>query len=747
MSEQELDQVSAPFLSFELEPWLEGLRENVILFALPGLFLVGLVFLGNMEPFALQPWRTLLALTILLLVLIVWFLRKRNDLAAAWILVIGCLTVDLLVVSLGELDLAIWLLVVPVGLAVLTVGMRAGLIMAAVCTLGLLFVPATLLPVASMLRVIALIGIWGTGGMIWLTLYHLLQVVEWAWSGYEQNRISLERARDYQVQLYEMMEDLASANIQLTRLNRLAQALRQTAQEERRAKEQFVANVSHELRTPLNMIIGFCEMITESPEAYGENIPPVLLADLAVVLRNSQHLSSLVDDVLDLSQIEAGQMALTKERVSLAELVHSATVAIYPLFTSKGLYLETEVPDDLPLVFCDRTRIREVVLNLLSNAGRFTERGGVRVRVWRENGDVVASVADTGPGITEEGKNKLFQPFQQLDGSIRRRYGGTGLGLSISKSFVELHDGKMWIESEPGCGTTFFFRLPIDPLVPLDDNVLRWFSPFCAYEERPRPSRLQPSVLRPRLVVLENGNPLQRLLTRHLDGAEIVPVTGLEEAVEELARVPAQALLVNSSNMGDTLRLFTESVMLPYDIPTIICSIPGIEKTTGDLGVSDYLVKPVSREALLAALNRLENEVETVLVVDDELDALQLFRRMLSSVDHRYRVLRASDGRQALEILRQQRPDVVLLDLTMPEMDGFQFLDIKSQESDLNNIPVILISARDPLGQPIVSNALAVTCANGLSVQKLLDCIAALKAILSPMSPSGHPALKAMPSG
>jgi len=171
-------------------------------------------------------------------------------------------------------------------------------------------------------------------------------------------------------------------------INRLADGLRQEAEEARRAKEQFVANVSHELRTPLNMIIGFSEMILNAPQTYGASpsggrLPPALLADLAVSLRNAQHLASLIDDVLDLSQIEAGQMALVRARVALPEVIEEALVAVRPLFESKGLSLRADLENGLPEVSGDRTRIREVLLNLLSNAGRFTEQGRVTVAARR----------------------------------------------------------------------------------------------------------------------------------------------------------------------------------------------------------------------------------------------------------------------------------------------------------------------------------------------------------------------------
>ncbi|MEJ5199908.1 MAG: ATP-binding protein, partial [Anaerolineae bacterium] len=509
--------------------------------------------------------------------------------------------------------------------------------------------------------------------------------------------------------------------------------LMQIAEDARRVKEEFVANVSHELRTPLNMIIGFSEMITQSPQTYGQALPPALLADLKVILRNSQHLSRLIDDVLDMSQIDAGQMALTRERASLGEIIEAAAVAVRPLYASKGLSLDIEVADGLPSVFCDPTRIREVVLNLLSNAGRFTERGGVRVRAWQEGEDVVVSVADTGPGIAPADQERLFRPFQQADGSIRRRYGGTGLGLSISKGFVELHGGKMWVESEPGRGTTFFFRLPIGLPMPAPAAATRWLNPYEPYEPRARPQSFRPAPVRPQLVVVEQGNVLQRLLTRYAENAEVVSAPSLDAALNTLSQTPAAALLVNDIRAGEALERLLASGALPFGMPALFCALPGQEEAIGALGVADYLVKPISASALLAALDRLERPVRTILIADDEPDALQLFRRILASAERGYRVLRASDGKEAWDILRQKRPDVLLLDLVMPEMDGFQLLAAKSQDPELRDIPVILTSARDPLGQPIASNSLMVARGGGLSAQQLLACIEALLGILAPL--------------
>ncbi|MDQ1300175.1 MAG: hypothetical protein QG637_92, partial [Chloroflexota bacterium] len=592
---------------------------------------------------------------------------------------------------------------------------------------------------------VAVCGVWMTWTAL-LAIYRPIDgVVVWWQAYYRRAQGLLEEARDRQAALSQALEDLADANLQLSRLNVLAQRLRAEAEDARRAKEQFVANVSHELRTPLNMIIGFSEMMLGSPDTYGDHVPPPLLADLAVVHRNAEHLKDLIDDVLDLSQIDADQMALTRERVRFAEIVETAVLAVRSLFDSKGLSLETDVPVDLPTVFCDPTRIREVLLNLLSNAGRYTERGGVRVRIRQDGRDLLVSVQDTGPGIAADDLGKLFQPFQQLDGSIRRRYGGTGLGLSISKRFVELHGGTIWVESQPGAGTTFTFRLPSDQQPALATGEFgRWLTPNWEFIQRTAPSKAPRRAVRPRLVLWETRPALQRLVERYWGDAEIVSVANLEAALAALSETPSQALLVNDTSVAAALDRLSLA-LLPYGVPALVCSALAPSDSTEALGVSGYLVKPVSQAALLAALDRLDMPGKTVLIVDDEPDALQLFRRMLSASGRGYRVVLARDGRQALDVLNEVRPDVILLDLVMPNMDGFQLLGRRADEPALRGIPVIVVSAQDPTGQPVVSSALAVTLRGGLSARQLLVGMRAISQAMTGSAPVDDPAPPAAP--
>jgi len=733
--------------SLEVASMLEDLRRDMLPVVWGILYLTAQALVFFQEQ--LSPWvqgDVLAILLVLLSSLSLWIVLKFNYAVGIWVLVVGCLGINVLALGQGQMESVACLLALPTGLTALFLGLGSGMVTAVLSSAILLRGAGSSLPLGGGTVAVALAAVWGTLLLAWGFSHVMHTLLIRACAAYERSRQLLERARDRQMELMQIQEDLADANLQLARLHRRLRDMYRIAEEARKAKEEFVANVSHELRTPLNMIIGFSEMIIQSPQAYGDGLPHALLADIAVIHRNSQHLSGLIEDVLDLSQMEAGYMSLSKEWGSLREIIKEAALAVRPLFESKGLYLEVAVPEDLPSILCDHTRIRQVVLNLLSNAGRFTDSGGVRVRAWRERNRIVVSVADTGPGIAQEDQDKIFEPFHQLDGSTRRRHGGRGLGLTISRKFVEMHRGKMWLESEPGVGTTFYFSLPIEPPPPITGGVSRWFSPYLHYEPRLRPSLAPKPKLVPRFVVLERGDILRHLLARYLEGVEIVTARDMEEVFQELNRSPAQALIVNDTWLREALNPSSLPAQLPYHTPVVTCCVPGKGEAAAELGVADYLVKPVDRETLLSALEKLGEGVQTVLLVDDEPEALQLFARMLRSAGQGYRVLRVTSGQQALSLLRERRPDVMLLDLLMPGMDGFQVLAEKNQDPALRDIPVVVISARDPMGEPIVSNALMATRHGGLSVREVVACIQAISEILSPPSgpgdrgPRGKPA-------
>ena len=583
-----------------------------------------------------------------------------------------------------------------------------------------------------------------SGVLGWTSTEGLLTVTEWSMFSYRKMRDTIDEARQQRQELKQMQADLLHANQELARITDRLKAMNRLAEDARRTKEEFVANVSHELRTPLNMIIGFSEMITQTPRVYGSRLPPALLADITAIQRNSQHLSKLVDDVLDLSQIEGGRMTLLKDWACLADLVEEAVTAVRVLYENKGLTLRVDIGEDIPKLYCDPTRVRQVILNLLSNAGRFTEQGGAIVRAAREEDRIVVSVADTGPGIAPEDQARLFEPFQQLDASIRRQHGGSGLGLAISKHFVEMHGGKMWLESELGRGTTFYFSLPADVPMPMvveqGNSARRWFNPWQGYEESSHARQGIALEVPPRYVVMENGRSLHRLFERYTEGVQVVTVTDIDEAMDELRRSPARALVINAPSY-DAAGLPPEGLAdLPYGTPAILCWTLSDDAIAERLGVVRYLLKPISTDELLNAVDSVGDSVQQILLVDDDPEVLQLWARVLASAQRGYRVLQAKNGRRALTLLRRHQPDVVLLDLVMPGMDGFRFLEEMRVDPEIADIPVMIVSSHDPAGQPIVSNSLTVARDMGISGRELLTCVDALSGILSPDDQPVRPA-------
>jgi CheY-like chemotaxis protein len=442
-------------------------------------------------------------------------------------------------------------------------------------------------------------------------------------------------------------------------------------------------------------------------------------------------------------------MSLVRDWTTLQELVEAAIIATQVLFEMKGLYLRAELPAEPVEMLCDRTRIREVLLNLISNAGRFTEQGGIYVRAHCEADILIVSVTDTGPGIPKEEQSRLFEPFQRLDSSIRK-VGGTGLGLCISKRFVEMHGGKMWVESEVGLGTSFFFSLPLrtrptDLTTSQVSGARRWVTPYHQFEMQARRSKVPAPDVTPRFVLLDQGNGLQRLFSRYLDNIEIVHTQTLNHALEELNRSPSQALVINHASISLLPESLPQQASIPFATPVITCCVAGDDETARRLGVSSYLLKPVSRERLLKVLDNLGCEIHTILLADDQTEILQLFARILKSTDQGYVVLRAHNGKQALELMRERRPDVVLLDLVMPEMDGFQVIREKNQDENIRDIPLIVISSNDPTGAPIISEQLSITCQGGLSARELLTCVQVISAVLTPDSDAICSAVLALP--
>jgi signal transduction histidine kinase len=598
----------------------------------------------------------ILALLLMVTPLAAWAIQMRNYRLGMWALTAGYFITILIAQLAYPTSITLIGFSFLVGLTGLCIGKWAGLTTAVTTTVAIgLLAHQNLLPSGDDLLLLVLLLIWGTLLLCWAAIDPLNTLIQWSWYYFAQANTHAEIARDRQAELALALQDLTEANRQLQYLNQIVRAAQREAEEASRSKMEFAANVSHELRTPLNMIIGFSDTLLEAPRIYQTTLPPALMADIAAIHRNGCHLQSLIDDVLDLSQIDMRRMALSKERTALHTLVNEAVEAVGFLYQSKSLGLIVDMADNLPEILCDCTRIREVLLNLLSNAGRFTERGAVTIRAQVESGQIVVSVTDSGPGIPPEQLKRLFEPFQQLDNTIRRRYGGSGLGLAISRAFVEMHGGKMWVESELDRGSIFYFALPLPDqhLPPISSAELAG-----RYVElRARPLHVpvhEPSV---RFAVVGHNLMLQRLLVRYLSEIEIMAAATLDEAVGKYADSPFQAIITNAETVEQSVSFLAQRHKLPPHVPLILTGFSAASGGAQLLNVTDYLVKPITRQKLMAALQALPQPIQTILVADDDADMRQLFDRMLSlETSKRYRLLKATNGFETLHLLRTRRP-------------------------------------------------------------------------------------------
>lgn len=489
---------------------------------------------------------------------------------------------------------------------------------------------------------------------------------------------------------------IVAANLSVAWENaRLYQEAVETAErlkEVDRLKSQFLANMSHELRTPLNSIIGFSRVILKGIDG---PITEQQRQDLEAIYNSGQHLLGLINDILDISKIEAGKMELTFEPTDLKEIIRGVMSTAIALVKDKPIELQQSVPADLPTIIADSRRVRQVLLNLVSNAAKFTDEGFIRVEARVEGDYVVISVSDSGIGIPPEKLPHIFEAFTQVDSSPSRKYGGTGLGLTISKSFVELHGGKIWVESELGKGSTFTFTLPIQG-PPAKEEAKP--------EERPRTEEtVAPGREEPRKVVLcvDDDEGVITLFRRYLDkqGYRVVGLTDPTRVVDVVKQVRPFAITLDVMMPGkDGWQVIQELKADPEtrDIPVIMCTIVS-EKGKGiSLGAADYLVKPILEQDLLAALERLDREagLHRVLVVDDNPEDRNLLRRMIESQEG-YEVVEAASGQEAILLVHQRRPHIIILDLLMPEMDGFAVLEALKADESTRSIPIIVVTAKE----------------------------------------------------
>jgi PAS domain S-box-containing protein len=477
-------------------------------------------------------------------------------------------------------------------------------------------------------------------------------------------------------------------------------AAKEQAEVASRAKSEFLANMSHELRTPLNAIIGISELLKDDAE---EERRSEYAEPLARIHRAGRHLLHLINEVLDLSKIEAGKLELNVENVDAASVLRDAASTAEPLAASNGNRLELRIPDGLGPVRADVMRLRQIALNLLSNACKFTDHGTVTLEARREaaeeqalGGRIAISVADTGIGMTREQIARLFQEFSQADSSTTRRYGGTGLGLAISRRLARMMDGDIAVESTPGQGSRFTLHLPAAPLAgawPEKDGAAEEIAVEPAAPIVPTAAGGGSRVL-----VIDDEETVRDLMRRFLtrEGFEVVTARNGQEGLV-LARELKPTLITLDVLMPETdgwsvLEALKADPELA-DIPVVMLTILDEPNKGYALGAADYVTKPIDRERLRGILARqTTSQGRRVLVVEDDPDTRSWLSRTLR--EEGWAVAEAANGREGLALFAEATPDLVLLDLLMPEMDGFEFLE-ELHRGTGHHVPVVVITAAD----------------------------------------------------
>jgi signal transduction histidine kinase/CheY-like chemotaxis protein len=511
---------------------------------------------------------------------------------------------------------------------------------------------------------------------------------------------TLRARKDTEDELGMLIDGFNEMLVQIQQRDGDLTVAKEAAEQANRTKSAFLANMSHELRTPLNAIIGYSEMLQEEATDVGQDD---FVPDLQKIHSAGKHLLALINDILDLSKIEAGKMELYLETFDVRNLIEEVKATIHPLIEKNSNTLVMKTAPDVGTMHADVTRVRQVLFNLLSNASKFTDHGDVTIETLREvrAGEdwIVIRVADSGIGMTPDQLGKLFQAFTQADSSTSRKYGGTGLGLVICRRFCQMMGGDVSVTSDYGHGSVFTVELPAQVMKPKTAAPAKSADATLPPEKPASTTIVDPAAARGTVLVIDDDRIACELMERSLskEGFSVVTASGGEEGLRLAREVRPHIITLDVLMPG----MDGWAVLRELKADPVLSAIPVIMITMADdrsmgyaLGASDYLTKPIDREKLAATVMRYRNgDTGHVLVVEDDQPTREMMVRTLGQDG--WKVYEAENGRVALERVGQHIPDLILLDLMMPEMDGFEFIAELRRRDGWRQIPVVVVTAKD----------------------------------------------------
>ncbi len=528
----------------------------------------------------------------------------------------------------------------------------------------------------------------------------------------------------YAIEKFKLINDIAQKNRELQELNeRLEEKVIEKTSElvrvnkelekSNKLKSQFIATMSHELRTPISSVLGFSELLLD--ETFGP-LTEKQRKYVTTIYNSGGHLLQLINNILDIAKIESGQMELRYESFLVPQAISEAENIIKPLLEKKKQKFTLKINEKVSIIRADRVKFKQILYNLLSNAVKFTPDGGeITVEADIIDGmktgisnlsipvrQLRISVIDTGIGIKKEDQEIIFSEFVQIDSSFSRKYEGTGLGLALTKKFVELLGGNIYVESEEGKGSKFTFVLPLFNIETIEDETRRILAskePFeyiDIFEERTRES--------PLILVVEDDPPTSEMVTLNLvsGGYRVAHARNGFEAIKKTKELKPFAVLLDVMLPGkDGWEVLQELKTDPEvkDVPVVIYSIVDNKELGFALGASEYLVKPVDKATLLKKLEQLSlatkkgKRVVNILCIDDNPEALDMLASILEPAG--YNVIKADSGRQGVESAIAYRPDLIILDLMMPEIDGFEIVSALKSNPSTSHMPIIVLTAKD----------------------------------------------------